>query len=333
VNVEFSLITIVAVSFVFSYLAGKAHLSKVIGFIIAGLLFSIPAVQEIFVSGHEILLSRLANIGLVTLMFLAGFEVSGNMLFKQEKSVIVLTFLTTTTSLVLGTLVFLALGYALPASLVMGICFGITAEATKARALFQLKKLKTRLGSLLMGTGIINDILGVIFLLVITYFFTNNVDFHEIYILVLVMAAFFAGMTVHYKFDRFSKSIRFVEKLLLFVVVPFFFVNMGINFNIYSLTVNFWLIIIVIITATTGQILGVFFSAPITRLNLKQVFLVGWGMNSKGAVELAIGYIALTIGLLPLELYSALVITALVSTILFQVIIFYMIKKYPKIMK
>jgi len=54
-------------------------------------------------------------------------------------------------------------------------------------------------------------------------------------------------------------------------------------------------------------------------------------MNSKGAVELAIAYVALHIGILTLDLYSALVMTALVTTILFQIIIVRMVKKDPKI--
>ena len=108
---------------------------------------------------------------------------------------------------------------------------------------------------------------------------------------------------------------------------------MGLNFDLSSLTLQPFLFFIVFFTATCGQILGVFLTKPITGLRSRQLFLIGWGMNSKGAVELAIGYIALTLGLLPVELYSALVLTALISTVMFQIIIFRMVKKYPKIMK
>ena len=55
-------------------------------------------------------------------------------------------------------------------------------------------------------------------------------------------------------------------------------------------------------------------------------------MNSKGLVELAIAYLAFQLGLLPISLYSALVVTAVVTTLVFQVVIFSMIKNNPGIM-
>ncbi len=331
-DIAFKLFIIILVSYGFSRAAHRLHLSKVIGMIVAGLLFTIPFVYEHLILGHEAMVNGLAIIGLITLMFLAGFEVSGNLLFKEEKDAIVVTLFTLSTSLLIGTIVFTLLGFALPAAIIMGICFGVTAEGTKARVLLQLKKLKTKLGALLMGTGIINDIIGVFLLLLVSYIFTRGFQVSELFTLFAVLLAFFAGMMAHYSLDRFSAKLKRIEKLLLFTLVPFFFVNMGIKFDFHSLRLDWWIFLIVLVVATLSQIIGVFLTKPITKLRPKQLFLVGWGMNSRGAVELAIAYIALSIGLLPPTLYSALVLTALVSTILFQIIIFRMVKKNPGIM-
>lgn len=327
-----SLFLILAISFLFSWLAKKFHLSAVIGLILAGLILSFPFFRQIVIVGHEDLIASLANVGLLTLMFLAGFEVSWRMFVKEEKDAFVVTLFTIFTSLILGTIVFILLGFSLEAALIMGVCFGITAEATKARVLIQLKKLKTRLGSLLMGAGIINDIIGVLFLGIITYIFTKNFSVNEIKILGGVILAFFAGMAVHYVFDRFSQKVKILEKSLLILVVPFFFVNMGMHFNLQSLKMDYRILLIVIITATAGQMIGTILTKPITKLKWKQLYLVGWGMNSKGAVELAIAFIALQVGLLPVNLYSALVLAALTTTILFQITIFRTVKQDPTIM-
>ena len=327
-----SLLTILAISFFFSWLSRKFHLSEVIGLILAGLILSFPFFRQIVIVGHEDLIASLANVGLLTLMFLAGFEVSWRMFAKEEKDAFVVTLFTILTSLILGTIVFILLGFSLEAALIMGVCFGITAEATKARVLIQLKKLKTRLGSLLMGAGIINDIIGVLFLGIITYIFNKDFSVNEIKILGEVLLAFFAGIAVHYVFNRFSQKVKILEKSLFILVVPFFFVNMGMHFNLQSLKMDYRILLIVIITATAGQIIGTILTKPITKLKWKQLYLVGWGMNSKGAVELAIAFIALQVGLLPVNLYSALVLTALTTTILFQIIIFRTVKQDPTIM-
>lgn len=332
-SLEVSIILILFISYLFSLIAQRLHLSRVIGLIFAGLILTMPPFKGWLVVGNEMVFERLANLGLLTLMFLAGFEVSWNMLKKERRDAIIITLFTVITSLVLGVSVCLMLGFSWGAALIMGVCFGITAEGTKARVLLQLKKIKTRIGALLMGTGIINDIIGVILLLIITYVFTRGFNLAEAELLGGVLLAFGVGVYVHYKFDRFSKEIRLLEKILLIVAVPFFFVNLGIHFDILSLSLDPRILIIIIITATAGQILGVMLTRPLTHLEYKQLFLIGWGMNSKGAVELAIAFIALSVGLLPAVLYSSLVVASLVSTIIFQIIIFRMIKRYPKIMK
>ena len=140
-------------------------------------------------------------------MFLAGFEVSWNLILKEEKHAIVITIATVISSLVIGTGVMLLLGFSLATSLVMGIAFGITAEAAKARSLLQLKKLKTKLGSLLMGTGIINDVIGMILFIAVLFFYADNFSWSEVFVLLGVIASFMFGSLVHYYFDRFLKHL------------------------------------------------------------------------------------------------------------------------------
>jgi Kef-type K+ transport system membrane component KefB len=331
-SLPISLFIILVVSFLFGRLAEKFHFSKEMGLIVAGLVLSLPLLKNNVIAGHEQFIENLAHIGLFALMFLAGFEVSWRMLIKEKEEAATVTFFTILTSLFLGFAVFIALGFSYEASLIMGVCFGVTAEATKARVLIQLKKLKTKLGALMLGAGIINDIFGILSLLIISYIFTNHISWPQFMVFTGITAAFFSGIVVHVFFNRYSNKIKIIEKFLLIFIVPLFFINLGLSFDLESLRIDYKILFIVIVVSAIGPLLGSFLTKPITKLRLKQLFLVGWGMNSKGVVELAIAFAAFQAGILPVNLYSALVITALVSTFLFQIIIFKMVRRDPGIM-
>jgi Kef-type K+ transport system membrane component KefB len=91
-------------------------------------------------------------------------------------------------------------------------------------------------------------------------------------------------------------------------------------------------LLIIIGIAMAGKLAGTFLTKPFTKLNWKQLHLIGWGMNSRGAIELALALIAFRSALIPVELYSSLVIMALTTTLIFPFVITRMIKKEPGLM-
>lgn len=114
------------------------------------------------------------------------------------------------------------------------------------------------------------------------------------------------------------------------MVVPFFFLSIGLNFEIEDLFLNPLVFFVILITATPGKIVGTMATKPFTNLKNRQLYLIGWGMNSRGAVELVIASIALP--LLPIEVFSSIVAMAIITTLVFPLILRYEIKKYPDIM-
>ncbi|MBD3248364.1 hypothetical protein GF382_03690 [Candidatus Falkowbacteria bacterium] len=326
------ILSVLAISAVFILIARKFHFSEVIGLIAAGVFLSILPLKDVFLRSDREYLEVLSSVGLYTLMFLSGFEVSWSMLAKQRKNSVILTLSTMVVSLILGFVVLRLLGFSTAASLIMGICFGITAEATKAKVLIELKKIKSKLGSLLIDSGIINDIIGVLALVFISYFFANNFSLNEVWNLVGIIFSFLLGIMAHIFFDRHNFKMKMLEKILFYTIVPFFFVNIGLNFNIFDFVFDYKLFIFIFLASASGQILGVLLIKKLINIDLKQAWLVGWGMNSKGAVELAIAYVAYRAGIIPSSLYSILVAVALISTIIFQIIIFKMVRKNPRVM-
>lgn len=328
-----SLVILLAICTVTTLIAKNIKVSTVIGLIVTGIIIGTEPLQSIFIGSHKETILTLGNVGLLFLMFTAGLEVSWSLLYKERKDSFIVATFGAFTPFLLGTGIFVLLDFPLEAALSIGVCISITAEATKARVLLELKKLKTKVGSLMMGAGIVDDIMGVTLFLAVIYLTTHNFSAKEPLMLTLTLGAFFLGIIVHHLMGREHTLIAGMEDISLYLFVPFFFIAMGIHFSFSSLTINPIFLILIITVAVFGKLFGTMATRPfITDLKLRQLFLIGWGMNSRGAVELAIAYIAFSLGLISAPIYSSLVIMALVTTLSFPIIVKSIIRKDPQIM-
>jgi len=111
-----------------------------------------------------------------------------------------------------------------------------------------------------------------------------------------------------------------------------FFANVGINFDFNSLSMNTVLLIGTVAIAFLGKIFGTLIVKPASNLSLKQLYYVGWAMNSRGAAELVIALVAFRFGLIPIEIFSVLVAMAMITTLTFPFVLSRGIKKNPGIM-
>jgi Kef-type K+ transport system membrane component KefB len=149
-----------------------------------------------------------------------------------------------------------------------------------------------------------------------------------------LLGAIVAGFLLQISMKRLQKKdeeeiINATKLITLAFVVPFFFVNIGLNFNYDYLAGNLLLLLVTIGIAFLGKIIGTVIVKPFSKLNLKQLYLIGWGMNSRGAVELVIALLALNHGLITQEVFSALVAMAIVTTLVFPFVLQHEIKKDP----
>jgi len=126
--------------------------------------------------------------------------------------------------------------------------------------------------------------------------------------------------------------IKVTKLITLSFVVPFFFANVGINFDLTALFSNVGLLLVTLGIASVGKIAGTIMVKPLSILNLKQLYYVGWGMNSRGAAELVIALIAMRYGLIPLEVFSALVAMSLITTLVFPLVLARGIRGNPGLM-
>jgi Kef-type K+ transport system membrane component KefB len=129
-----------------------------------------------------------------------------------------------------------------------------------------------------------------------------------------------------------KNMIKATELIALGFIVPFFFANVGINFEFTTLSSSIGLLAATVVIAFSGKILGCMVIKPFSRLTLKQLYYAGWAMNSRGAAELVIALAARQLGLIPLEVFSALVAMSLITTLAFPPVLARGIRKNPGLM-
>jgi len=126
--------------------------------------------------------------------------------------------------------------------------------------------------------------------------------------------------------------IRMTKVITLSFIVPFFFAYAGLNFELESLSSNIFLLTVTVAIAFLGKIVGTLIMKPFSTLSLKQLYYVGWAMNSRGAAEMVIALIAKQSGLIPPEIFSALIVMTIVTTFTFPFALARGIKKNPRLM-
>lgn len=104
-------------------------------------------------------------------------------------------------------------------------------------------------------------------------------------------------------------------------LIPFFFVNIGLTFNYDYLLGNLFLIVSATVLAMSGKILGTLVTGLFSDIGWRKLYVIGWGMNSRGAVGLIAALIAFQNGLISEKIYAALVVMAMITTLVFPFVL------------
>lgn len=319
-----------ALSYLAVLAARKVRLSSVVPLILVGLFMGISPIREVAIGPNSGLVCLMGDIGLLALMFLAGLETSWHSLYRERRDAVFIASFTAVVPFLIGFAVFIVMGFPLLVSSIVGICMSVTAEATRAGVLLELKKLKTRVGAAMMGAGIIDDVFGLgMFMLVACV--SSKVYLTEDLLIAGAILIFFAGIAAQRSMGREHRAVRCPERLLMALVVPFFFVSIGLNFDIGSVLIS-PVLFVVLAVAVLGKHIGSVLTKPFIDFRWRQLHLIGWAMNSRGAVELALALIAFREGLIPSGLYSSLVITAIATTLVFPLVMTRIVRRDPGIM-
>ncbi|MBD3209496.1 cation:proton antiporter [Candidatus Woesearchaeota archaeon] len=384
-------LTVIALALAVSFVMSEAFFSikypRVIGQILTGIILGLPFIKVIFNQESLIDIKFLADLGIIFLLLLTGMKINLEKFRKSGKDTIYIALFGVLVPFFTGFILMRAMGYDSLVALIFGAAISLTAEGTKLKVLMEMNMLNTKVGMVMLGAGILDDIFEVLFLagvlviaehsyaaltlipikivvfviiVVLTYkLFPYVLGFVKrehsriatlsliiLFGLVVAVAshkmglgniigAFIAGVIINIVDRRtvtLERDINDLESITFAFIIPFFFINIGLHFDIHSVLNNVWLTVLVLIVATISKIAGALVAKPFTKLSLRQAHLIGWGLNSRGAIELIIAEVALQQNLIPIEIYSSLVFMAIVTTLLFPFMVKSIVKTNPKIL-
>ena len=152
------------------------------------------AVTHVFQSQSEVI-SVLAELGVIVLLFEIGLESDLRELGKVGYQAIVVAVIGVVTPFILGTIGLIALFHVpvIPATFA-GAALTATSIGITSKVLSELGHLKTMEGQIIVGAAVIDDVLGIIVLAVVASLAkTGEVDLFNVVYLILSASAFLIG--------------------------------------------------------------------------------------------------------------------------------------------
>ena len=386
---------ILIAAFILGEMFKRIGLPSVIGQILAGLMFGIPVLKELFFSEGStlVVIDFLATLGILLLLFLAGLEIEIEKIKETSRDSILISICSALVPFALGFIFIMAVfpEQGFMAGIIFGGALMVTSEGTNVKVLMDFNVLNTRLGAIMLAAGAIDDIFEVLFLalvvvlakggslldlamvpvemiifLVVAFIAFKIISkvllhldkksneetglFAIVLIFILVLAALSESLNVGYLIGAVlggfllqasmkkissknrTQLLNVIKLIAMGFVVPFFFVNVGLTFDIDTFLANIPMIAVTVVIASVGKLVGTLIVKPVSSLSWKQLYYVGWAMNSRGAAELVIALIAVQYNLISPEIFSALVSMSLITTLILPPILARGIKKNPGIM-
>ncbi|MCL2078176.1 MAG: cation:proton antiporter [Oscillospiraceae bacterium] len=157
----FELALILAITKAFGLFSRKIQLPQVVGALFAGILLG-PAILGII--QPSIVMTVLAEVGVILLMFSAGLETDLKQLRGSVKTSLVVALLGVVLPLAGGFAIAHFFGMDLLKSIFIGVILTATSVSITAETLQEMGKLNTRAGTVILGAAVIDDILGIILL-------------------------------------------------------------------------------------------------------------------------------------------------------------------------
>ncbi|MFC8448781.1 cation:proton antiporter [Kitasatospora sp. NPDC057223] len=141
-------------------------------------------------------------------------------------------------------------------------------------------------------------------------FATSHIGIHAIF------GAFMFGMVMPRQREGLLHQMALVPiETVGKVLMPIFFVVTGLSVDLTSLTAGGVVqTVAIILVACVGKLGGVAVSARLTGMGWKDATVLGVLMNTRGLTELVLLNVGLSMGLLTVQLFSAMVLMALVTT-------------------
>jgi Kef-type K+ transport system membrane component KefB/mannitol/fructose-specific phosphotransferase system IIA component (Ntr-type) len=137
--------------------------------------------------------------------------------------------------------------------------------------------------------------------------FTEWIGIHAIF------GAFIFGVALGDSSHLRERTRATIEQFISFIFAPLFFAGVGLHVNFIE-GFDARLVLVVLLVATVGKVVGCGIGARLCGFSERQSLATGLAMNSRGAMEIILGSLALEAGLIRERMFVALVVMALVTS-------------------
>lgn len=154
--------------------------------------------------------------------------------------------------------------------------------------------------------------------------FTEYIGIHAIF------GAFIVGIAIGDSAHLKEDTREIIQQFVTNIFAPLFFVSIGLRVNFVQ-NFDLGIVIIFLVLAFIGKVVGGGLGAYWGGLNKNESLAVGFGMNSRGAMEIVLGSLAYQAGLIHEKVFVAIVIMALVTSIASAPLMSYFLKKGKRV--
>lgn len=190
----------------------KIQMPQVVGALFAGLILG-PTILNIV--RETVFIDKIAELGVIGLMFMAGLETDMNEMKKCGKASIVIAILGILLPLGGGFLVAIAFSdtpltamsqMQLLQNIFIGIILTATSVSITVETLREMGKLRTPVGTAILGAAVIDDIIGIIIFTIILGFADASIGVMGVFIRILLFFVFaiIVGIVFNFVFKYLS---------------------------------------------------------------------------------------------------------------------------------
>jgi Kef-type K+ transport system membrane component KefB len=128
-----------------------------------------------------------------------------------------------------------------------------------------------------------------------------------------IFGAFLIGVALGDSSHMQERTRTMIDEFVSFIFAPLFFANIGLHVNFIA-HFDGLMVLLIVILACVGKLLGAGLGAKWGRLPPRDQWAIGFAMNSRGAMEIILGTLALQAGLIRERLFVALVVMAIFTS-------------------
>jgi Kef-type K+ transport system membrane component KefB len=139
--------------------------------------------------------------------------------------------------------------------------------------------------------------------------FTEYIGLHAI------LGAFIVGIALGDSVHLQEREREIIHQFVTNVFAPLFFVSIGLKVNFIQ-NFDWQLVTLVLFLACVCKVFGASLGAYLGGLTKRESLAVGFGLNARGAMEIILGTLALSAGLIDEKMFVALVVMALLTSII-----------------